>query len=142
MTSGAGFPSTGAGRPATGVSAWALGFLVLLPIPLLGPLAAGGGMVAAYGTLSVQGPLAKANAASAKRWGSFFLIVSTALLVLQLSLTVPRLITPGPSVGFFPLGVPIMLYVLVCVIHLVVVTVGTVRAARGQMMRIPFGKSS
>lgn len=129
--------TTSAGRQATGVSAWALGFLVLLPIPLMGPLAAGGAMVAAYGTLSVQGPLAKANAASAKRWGTIFLLVSTGLLVVQFALTIPRLVSPGPAVGFFPLGIPITLYVVVCVIHLVVVTVGTVRAARGEVMRIP-----
>lgn len=124
-------------RQATGVSAWALGYLVLLPIPLMGPLAAGGAMVAAYGTLSVQGPLAKANAASAKRWGTMFLLVSTALLLLQFALTIPRLIMPSPEVGFFPLGIPIVLYLVVCVVHLVVVTIGTVRASRGEVMRIP-----
>lgn len=134
--------TTGAGRTATGVSAWALGFLVLLPIPLMGPLAAGGAMVAAYGTLSVQGPLAKANAASAKRWGSIFLVVSTALLVLQFALTIPRLVNPGPAVGFFPIGIPITLYVVVCVIHLVVVTIGTVRASRGEVVRLPFTKAT
>lgn len=131
-----------AGRTATGVSAWALGFLVLLPIPLMGPLAAGGAMIAAYGTLSVQGPLAKANAAAAKRWGTIFLVVSTGLLLLQFALTIPRWISPGPEVGFFPLGIPIMLYVLVCVVHLVVVTVGTVLAGRGRVVRMPFSRAT
>src|SRR5690606_17839541 len=118
-------------RTATGASAWALGLLVLLPVPMLGSLAAGGAMVAAYGSLSRQGPLAKANAASARRWGTGFLLVSTALLVLQLALSVPRLFGMPEPVGFLPLAIPILLYVLVCLVHLVVVVRGTLQARRG-----------
>jgi len=133
---------TSPGRTATGESAWAVGLLVLLPVPMLGSLAAGGAMVAAYGSLSRQGPLAKANAASARRWGGIFLLVSTGLLVLQLALSVPRLFgTPDP-VGFLPLGIPIVLYVLVCVVHLVVVVRGTVRARRGEVVRLPFTRGA
>lgn len=129
---------TMSGRTATGVSAWALGLLVLLPVPMLGSLAAGGAMVAAYGSLSRQGPLAKANAASARRWGTGFLLVSTALLVLQLALSVPRLFGTPEPVGFLPLGIPIVLYVLVCIVHLVVVVRGTLQARRGEVVRLPF----
>lgn len=126
-----------AGRPATGVSAWALGLLILLPIPLLSSLAAGGGMIAAYESLSRQGPLAKANAASARRWGTGFLIVSTGLLLLQLALSVPRLFGTPEPVGFLPLGIPILLYGLVCVVHLVVAVRGTMQARRGEIVRLP-----
>lgn len=129
---------TMSGRTATGVSAWALGLLVLLPVPMLGSLAAGGAMVAAYGSLSRQGPLAKTNAASARRWGAGFLLVSTALLVLQLALSVPRLFGTPEPVGFLPLGIPIVLYVLVCIMHLVVVVRGTLQARRGEVVRLPF----
>jgi len=126
-------------REATGVSAWALGLLVLVPIPLLGPLAAGGAMVAAYGSLSRQGPLAKANAASARWWGAVFLIVSTGLLVIQLVLGLIRLAQPATAAsGFFPQGLPITLYVLVCLVHLVVVIMATLRARRGEIVRLPF----
>lgn len=127
---------TSPGRTATGVSAWALGLLVLLPVPMLGSLAAGGAMVAAYGSLSRQGPLAKANAASARRWGAGFLIVSTALLVLQLAVSVPRLFGTPEPVGFLPLGIPIILYALVCVVHLVVVVRGTLQARRGELVHL------
>ncbi|WP_309066612.1 hypothetical protein [Microbacterium sp.] len=133
---------TQSARPATGASAWALGLLVLLPIPLLGPLAAGGGMVAAYGSLSRQGPLAAANARSAKRWGTFFLLVSTGLLVLQLGIAVALLWMPPQPRGLFPVAIPMTLYVVVCVVHLVVVIVGTLRARRGEVVRIPFGRSA
>jgi len=126
-------------REATGVSAWALGLLVLLPVPILGALAAGGAMVAAYGSLSRQGPLAKANAAAARVWGAIFLIVSTALLVIQLVLGLIRLAQPSTAAsGFFPQGLPITLYVLVCLVHLVVVVVATLRARRGEIVRLPF----
>lgn len=131
---------TSPGRAATGVSAWALGLLILLPVPMLGSLAAGGGMIAAYESLSRQGPLAKANAASARRWGMGFLLVSTGLLVLQLALSVPRLFGTPESVGFLPLGIPILLYGLVCVVHLVVVVRGTVQARRGELVRLPFAR--
>ncbi|MFD5224957.1 hypothetical protein ACFWHT_04965 [Microbacterium sp. NPDC058342] len=131
-------------RPATGVSAWALGLLILLPVPLLGPLAAGGAMVAAYGTLSRQGPLAKTNAAAARRWGLIFLITSTSLLLIQLVWGLLRLAAPPvEATGFFPQGIPITLYVLVCVVHLVVVILGTLRARRGEAVRFGFlGRTS
>lgn len=127
------------GREATGVSAWALGLLILLPVPMLGSLASGGAMIAAYGSLSRQGPLAKANAASARRWGAIFLVVSTGLLVLQLAIGLIRLMTPSQEAsGFLPQGLPILLYALVCVVHLVVVTAATLRARRGEVVRLPF----
>lgn len=130
---------TSGGREATGVSAWALGLLILLPVPMLGSLASGGAMVAAYGSLSRQGPLAKANAAAAKRWGAIFLVVSTGLLVFQLILGLIRLAVPaGQAPGFFPQGLPIVLYVLVCLVHLVVVIMGTLRAWRGEVVRFGF----
>lgn len=127
---------------ATGASAWALGLLVLLPIPFLGALAAGGGMIAAYGSLSRQGPLAKQNAALARSWGRLFLIVSTALLLVQLTFGIVRLTQPSAaSSGLLPQGIPLLLYVIVCVVHLVVVLVRLRRARRGEVVRLPFRRS-
>ncbi|GAA3927990.1 hypothetical protein [Microbacterium soli] len=128
-----------ADRRATGLSAWALGLLILLPVPMLGSLAAGGAMVAAYGSLSRQGPLAKANAAAARRWGAIFLIVSTGLLAAQLALGLIRLAAPaaGPT-GFLPQALPILLYVLVCIVHLGVVIAAMLRARRGEVVRFAF----
>ncbi|WP_298867883.1 hypothetical protein [uncultured Microbacterium sp.] len=130
---------TSPGREATGVSAWALGLLILIPVPMLGALASGGAMIAAYGTLSKQGELAKVNAAAARRWGLTFLVVSTGLLVAQLVIGIVRLITHATGApGFLPLGIPIGLYFLVCVVHVMVVVVGTMRARRGEVVRLPF----
>lgn len=134
---------TSPGREATGVSAWALGLLILIPVPMLGALASGGAMIAAYGTLSKQGELAKANAASARRWGLIFLVVSTGLLVAQLVIGVVRLVTHASGApGFLPLGIPIALYFIVCVVHVMVVVVGTMRARRGEIVRMPFARDA
>lgn len=133
---------TGSSGQATGASAWALGLLVLLPVPFLGPLAAGGGMIAAYGSLSRQGPLAKQNAALARSWGRLFLIVSTALLLMQLTLGIVRLTQPSAAAsGVLPQGIPLLLYGIVCVVHLVVVIVALRRARRGEVVRLPFVRS-
>lgn len=124
---------------ATGASAWALGLLVLLPIPLLGPLAAGGGMIAACGSLSRQGALARRNAEAARSWGRLFLIVSTALLLVQLALGLVRLMQPeAGATGVLPQGIPLILYLVVCVVHLAVVLVALRRARRGEVVRLPF----
>ena len=134
---------TGSSGRATGASAWALGLLVLLPVPFLGPLAAGGGMIAAHDSLSRQGPVAKQNAALARSWGRLFLIVSTALLLLQLIVGLVRLTQPSaPATGLLPQGIPLLLYVMVCVVHLVVVLVALRRARRGQIVRLPFVRSA
>ena len=90
-------------------------------------------MVAAYGTLSRQGPLARANAAAARRWGTAFLLISTGLLALQLVVGAIRLAQPvAPTAALLPAGIPIILYIAVCVVHLVVVAVALGRARRGE----------
>lgn len=134
---------TSSSRSATGMSAWAWGLMVLLPVPLLGPLLAGVAMVASYGSLSRQGAVAKANAASARRWGVIFLVVSTSLLLVQLVWGLIRMAQPSAMAsGFFPQGIPITLYAVVCVVHLVVVIVALRRARRGEIVRLPFARSA
>ena len=131
------------GRTATGASAWAMGLLALLPIPILGPIAAGGGMIAAYGPLSRQGPLAKQNAAAARSWGRVFLVSSTLLLLAQLVIGLVRMTQPSAEAsGFFPQGIPLALYLVVCGVHVVVVLLGLRRARRGEIVRFPFARSA
>lgn len=43
----------------------------------------------------------------------------------------------GSSRGFFPIGTPILLYLAVCVAHLVVIIVGLSRAGKGQVFENP-----
>lgn len=134
---------TSASRPVTGASAWAWGLLVLLPVPLLGPLLAGSGMVASHRSLAREGGVAKANAESARRWGKAFLTVTTVLVVAQLVWGLIRFTQPSSAAsGFFPQGIPITLYALVCVVHLVVVIFAVLRARRGEVVRWPFTRSA
>lgn len=100
-------------------------------------------MVASYGSLSRQGELAKQNAAAARTWGLIFLVTSTVLLLVQLGLGLMRMVQPSAAAsGFFPQGLPIVLYALVCVIHLVVVIFAVLRARRGEVVRLPFPRSA
>lgn len=124
-------------RPRTGAVAWAMGFLIFIPIPLLGAFIAGIVMPAVYGAASKGSDIARANARSAANWGLTFLLASTILIVTHFVLIFG--VNAGEGVrGFYPLGIPITLYFLVCVLHVVLTIVGTIRAAQGKVMSVPF----
>ena len=140
---------TSASRPVTGASAWAWGLLPCCCRSLCwGRCRAGGGMVASHRSLAREGGVAKANAESARRWGKAFLTVTTVLVVAQLVWGLIRFTQPSSAAsGFFPQGIPITLYVLVCVVHLVVVisspalgavrSCGAVHAERAVSIEVP-----
>lgn len=116
---------------------WALGFLVFVPIPFLGALAAAIAMPAAYRSTARHGGVAAANARSAANWGITFGIVSIGLLVLHIIVMV-MLVPRGGVSEFYPFGTAITLYLAVCVLHVVLVIIGSVRASQGKVMRVPF----
>lgn len=114
-----------------------MGFLIFIPIPFLSALAAGVAMPAVRGTTLRGGDVARENGRSAANWGLTFLLVSTGLLVLHFVLLFA--LTGGGGVrDFFPLGIPITCYLVVCVLHVVLTIIGTARAAAGRIMRVPF----
>ncbi|MGM1018248.1 MAG: DUF4870 domain-containing protein [Actinomycetota bacterium] len=124
-------------KPATGTLSWAMGFIVFLPIPFFSAFATGIVMAAVYRTSAQKNPVAEANARSAANWGLTFLFVSTALLILHFILLF-ALTADSPATGFYPLGIPITLYALTILLHVVLTIVGTVRASSGKIVRIPF----
>lgn len=121
----------------TGTLAWALGFIACIFIPFLSVLVAGIAMRAVYGSQARKGPLAEANARSAANWGLTLVFVSTGLLVLHFVLLFV-LTSGGEVANFYPLGIPITMYGVIVLLHIVLTIVGTVRARSGKVVRIGF----
>lgn len=130
-------PPHQAAVPPRGLLPWALGLLVVLPMPFVGGIASGIAM-ATSGSRSLRyGGLARENARAALNWGVTYLLVSTALLVTHF--VVLFVVTGGQAVrAFYPLGIPITAYFALSLAHLVIVIVGMVRASSGGVMRTPF----
>lgn len=123
-------------RPATSALSWALGFLAYIPIPFLNLVITGIVMAAVYPSVARKGPrsLAAANARSAANWG---LTLITVMLVLVIAFIALMSALSGRSVGFFPIGSPVVVYLVLSIAHLVVTIVGTVKATRGSAFRNP-----
>ncbi len=121
-------------QPSNGTLAWVLGFLIFVPIPFLSAIISGVAMALPVGALSRKGAVAAANARSAANWGLTYVTVSTVLLLSHFI----ALAALDGSDTFFPIGIPITLYLAVGVLHIVLVIVGTVRSSKGDVMRVPF----
>ena len=133
-------------RPPTGTASWALGFLAYVPIPFLGQIAAGVVMAALYPAQRRKSPVAAANGRRAANWGLTYVL----LTVLAVGLTVPlgmysnTLPTVEDRQAFLPVALlPLGVWAFgVNVLHVVLVIIGTVQAARGRVFRnvvqIPF----
>ena len=124
-------------RPANGAMAWALGLIAFVPIPLLGAFASGIAMAIGYAASAKRSDLARANARAAANWGITFTVVSTIILVIHFFLAWG--VTQGRGTpDFYPLGIPITIYGVLVLVHIVLVIVGTVRSSQGKSMRVPF----
>lgn len=121
-------------RPSTGVVSWALGFILFVP---LGLFFSGIAMAIPYGSLRRRGPMAQENGRAALNWGLTFTLLSFVLLFLHVVLLF-SLTAAAPVRDFYPLGIPITLYGLLVLLHVVLVIVGTVRTSSGKRMRVPF----
>lgn len=120
-------------RPATGALPWGLGLLVLFPIPVLGALAATVAMLIAGRSARHKGPLAAANGRHAANWAITYLLLTILLIgahVLILILIEGRGVT-----GFFPVGIPITLWLIVSVAHFVITVIGLFKASKNQEFR-------
>lgn len=124
-------------RPRTGTVAWALGFLIFIPIPILGTVAAGIAMPAMFGSASKGSDVARANARSAANWGLTYLLASVVLLITHIVLVISLGGSEGMR-GFYPIGIAITLYFAISILHIVLTIMGTVRAAQGKVLKVPF----
>ena len=130
-------------RPATGGVAWGLGFLAYIPIPFASVLIAGVVMMISGLSMRSRGPLAAANGRNAANWGLTLIVLTVVLVGATIVWGVSA--GGGEGSGFFPFGIPLLIWVGVSVAHVVFVIMGLVRAGKGQVFRAPaipfFGRS-
>lgn len=122
--------------PPRGLLPWALGLLILFPVPFLGGLLSGIAMAVSGGASRRFGGVARENARAALNWGLTYLLVSTVLIVSHFVILFT--LTEDSPTGFYPIGIPITVYFALSLLHLVLVIVGMVRASSGKVMRVPF----
>lgn len=132
----------GAGAPRSGTIAWALGFLIFLPIPLLNLIVTGiVHLITGLGQRK-HGGLAAQNGVRAANWGLTLLCwpVLMALTVLVAVLTGSP--AEGGGVVFTPAMEALVftmfgLYFLIVLVALVYTIIGTVQANKGARVRLP-----
>lgn len=97
-------------------------------------------MVAVFPAQKKKGGLAAENARRAANWG---LTVIALMVLVAASLGVLRLVF-SESTGFFPVGTPIIFYVIFAVTHVSVCILGVVKAHAREVfnnrLAIPFLK--
>jgi len=137
------YPPTGYSQPlaapTAGALPYGLGFLAYIPIPYLSLLVAGIVMAAVYPSQKTKGGLAAENARHAANWGLSLI----AYIVLDFLFFAIMLATRGDdSTGFFPVGIPVVLFFALGIAHLVVIIMGLVAANKRTVLRnriaIPF----
>ncbi len=132
-------PPENSARPATGTLSYGLGFLALIPIPVIGIIVAGLAMAGQYAGQMAKGRIAADNGRRAANWG--FTLLCGLVLVLVLMPVLVAVDGANHRPASLPL-VPIVLYLMLGILHLVVVVWGVVVARRGGVFQnrlaIPF----
>lgn len=123
-----------------GTAAWALGFLAYVPVPVVAQIMTGLIMAGVYPTQRTRGPIAHANARNAANWGLTYSILT--VVFVGLAIIFAALLTNGGSTrasaetAVLPL-IPLGLWTLVSLLHVIVTIIGTVTASRGSVFRFP-----
>jgi uncharacterized Tic20 family protein len=122
-----------------GTAAWALGFLAFVPVPVVAQIMTGLVMAGAYPTHKQRGAVAHANARHAANWGLTFAVLTVVLVGLAIVFATILSIGGGAEPGQVPPLplIPLALWLGLCVVHLVVVVIGTVVASQGAVFRFP-----
>lgn len=75
------------------------------------------------------------NGRLAANWG---LTITTYYVLSAIYMPVASMLTSNAP-GFFPIGWPVVGYMVLCLLHLIVVIRGTVKARRGEVFRNALG---
>jgi hypothetical protein len=124
--------------PATssGALVWALGLLVLICIPFVSSVVACVVMIAVGRSGGDRGPVGSANARNAANWAITYLCGTVVLVGVHFGLLF-AFTRDEPVEGFFPLGIPITVWVIWTVAHLVICIVGMIKATRRKVFAPP-----
>ena len=122
-----------------GTAAWAMGFLAYIPIPFFAQFVTGLVMAGVYPSHKKRGPIAQANARNAANWGLTYSILT--VVFVGLAIVFASIVSSGGDAAseqsralpFIPLG----LWLVLNLVHVVVVIVGTVQASKGAVFRFP-----
>lgn len=133
------YPQTPAGpvphRPPSGMQSWAVGLVVLACLPFLGSVLAGAGMAVSGVLQRSSGGLARANGTGAANWGITYL-AATVLLVGGHFFALYMVDTRDLEMSGWFL-IPLGLWALVSVLHVVTAIRGMLHAGRGEAFRAP-----
>ncbi|TDT31204.1 hypothetical protein [Naumannella halotolerans] len=120
----------------TGELSWALGLVTLIFIPFLSSILAGLGMVLAGRGQRRYGGTAAANGRNAANWGLTYLLL-TVLLIGGHFVLLAVLSRDAPIQDFYPMGIPITVWLVVTLAHLVISILGWVRAHQHRVLWVP-----
>lgn len=130
-------------RPPVGPAiAWLLGLIVLVCLPFIGSFLAGVLMVAVGLSQRGKSEPAARNGARAANWGLTYLLASIVLVGIHFYLVIAVATDDEPMTQhFFPVGIPITLWGLLSLAHVVMCVWGGAVALQGKPFRgngIPF----
>jgi uncharacterized Tic20 family protein len=124
----------------TGTAAWALGFLAFVPIPVLGQIGSAVAMAVSYRSQRRKGAVAAENARRAANWGLTYLTVTVVLFgtVAAMGAYINTIddVAARRDAGVLPLTL-LGLWLLVSLLHVVLVVIGTTKAAGGRIFNNP-----
>lgn len=121
-------------RPVTGAAAWAVGLIACSFIPGVSAIAACIVMLIVGAQARKRGGLAEVNGRAAMNWAFTYLFATIVLLIAHLALLLSLTDTEYAR-GFFPIGIPITMWLLLSIVHVVFSIVGLVRASSGKEFR-------
>jgi len=124
------------GVAPTGAAAWGFGFLALIPFPVLGSIMTGLVMLLVGRSQRQHGPPVPAVGRNAANWGLTYVVVSSLLWAGHFVLLY-QLTKDGPSSDFYPIGIPLTIWAVFTLVHLIICGVGVSRAKKGQVFGPP-----
>jgi uncharacterized Tic20 family protein len=124
----------------TGTAAWALGFLAFVPIPLLGQIAGAGAMAVSYRWQRRKGAVAAENARRAANWGLTYITATVVLFGTAAAMGAYINTIEDEAARKDAAALPftlIGLWLLINLLHVILVVIGTTKAASGRIFNNP-----